>query len=243
MSVPQRQVAIDGLLSSYTEIGEGQPFLLLHGWGCNADTFNDLQVELSKSFKVFAVSFPGFGGSDEPKSVWGCHEYADWTEKFIQKMNIQNPIVLGHSFGGRISLILNANVRISKLILTGCAGLITENKKASASKYIPKFLKKGIVKRFFIWLLGSEDYKNTSPSMREIFKKVVNEDLESYAKHVYVPTLLLWGENDKATPLEMGKKFLSLIIGSNLKVIKNSGHYAFLDQKDEFLDSVNEFID
>jgi len=242
MNIPQKQIAIDGLLSSYTEIGKGQPFLLLHGWGCSANIFNDLQIELAKSFKVFAVNFPGFGGSDEPKNVWSCHEYADWIEKFIQKTNIQNSIVLGHSFGGRIALILNANMQISKLILTGGAGLIMEKRKRTLYERMPTFFKKGIIRKFFIWLLGSEDYKNATPCMREILKKVVNEDLESYAKKVYVPTLLVWGENDTATPLEMGRKFHSLMPHSHLEVIKNSGHYAFLDSKNEFLNIVNKFI-
>jgi pimeloyl-ACP methyl ester carboxylesterase len=240
--ITQKQIVIDGLLSSYTETGEGQPILLLHGWGCSANIFKDLQVELAKSFKVLAVNFPGFGNNEEPKTIWGVHEYAEWLEFFLLKTNIQNPIVLGHSFGGRIALIVNTYMRISKLILTGSSGLILGKKNAGIAKLIPDFLKRGIFKKIGIKFFGSDDYKNASPLMREILKKVIAEDLSSYTKHIYVPTLLVWGEKDKATPLEMGTKFKELIRNSRLEVIKNSGHYVFLEKKDEFMDIINDFI-
>ena len=240
--ITRKQIVIDTLLSSYTEAGEGQPILLLHGWGCSTDTFKDLQTELSKNFKVFAVDFPGFGCSEAPKGEWGVHDYAEWLGKFILKTNIQNPIVLGHSFGGRIALIINTHTKISKLILTGGAGLVLETGKKGVAKYIPAFLKRGIFKKIGIKLFGSADYKNASPLMREILKKVIAEDLSAYAKQVHVPTLLVWGENDKETPLEMGRKFKELIADSQLEILTNCGHYAFLEKKSEFMNIINRFI-
>ena len=237
-----KQLVIDGLLSSYVEMGEGQAILLLHGWGSGANVFVDLQTALSKSFKVFALNFPGFSGSDEPQSAWGCLEYADWVVTFMQKLHIENPIVLGHSFGGRIALILNDRVQLSRLILTGSAGLIFRKKKTEIYKYIHRFLKKGIFRKAGIQLFGSPDYKNATPQMREILKKVISEDLEGAAKNVVIPTLLVWGENDTETPLAMGKKFNELIASSRLEVLKESGHFCFLEKKNEFFNLVNTFI-
>jgi pimeloyl-ACP methyl ester carboxylesterase len=236
-----KQILIDGLLSSYSESGEGKPLLMLHGWGCNANIFRELQAEMSKSFRVLAVDFPGFGGSDEPNSVWNCANYADWLEKFMRKTGIENPSVLAHSFGGRIALKLSANIQFSKIILTGSAGLILKRKKTNFLKYMPNFLKKGFIRKVLINIFGSVDYKNASPRMREILKRVVAEDLEQYARKISAPTLLVWGEKDGDTTLEMGKKFNEIIPNSRLEIIKNSGHYAFLDNKNEFINIVNNF--
>jgi pimeloyl-ACP methyl ester carboxylesterase len=139
-------------------------------------------------------------------------------------------------------LIINAYTQISKLILTGSAGLVLEKKKNTLLNIIPSFLKKGILKEIGINLFGSKDYKNASPRMREILKKVIAEDLISYAEKVYVPTLLVWGDKDKATPPEIGKKFNAIIAHSKLEILENCGHYAFLDKKDEFMYIINKFI-
>ena len=237
-----KQLVIDGLLSSYVEMGEGQAIILLHGWGSNANVFVDLQTALSKSFKVFALNFPGFGGSDEPQSGWSCHEYAGWVVTFMQKLHIENPIVLGHSFGGRIALILNDRIQISRLILTGSAGLIFKKRKTELFKYMHRFLKNGIFRKIGIQLFGSADYKNATPQMREILKKVISDDLEGYARKVIIPTLLVWGEKDTETPVDMGGKFNELIVHSRLEVINNCGHYCFLENKNEFFNLVNTFI-
>ncbi|GHT72826.1 alpha/beta hydrolase [Bacteroidia bacterium] len=241
--IEHKQIVIDGLLSSYTEAGYGDVVLLLHGWGCNANTFKELQMELSKKFRVFAVDFPGFGRSDEPKEVWGCLEYANWVEQFMKKTRIESPIILAHSFGGRIALVLNSKINLSKLVLTGGAGLIMQKHSSTLSKYMPAFLKKGMFKEFIIKTIGSYDYKNSNPHLREILKKVISEDLRMYAKQISIPTLLIWGENDTTTPLEMGKEFNSIIPNSKLAVMPNCGHYTFIEKKDEFLNLTNEFFE
>ena len=237
-----KQLVIDGLLSSYVEMGEGRAILLLHGWGSNANVFKDLQTSLSKSFKVFAPNFPGFGGSDEPQTAWSCHEYAGWVETFMQKLHIENPIVLGHSFGGRIALILNDRLQLSRLVLTGSAGLIFKKKKTVIFKFLHRFLKKGILRKVGIRLFGSRDYRNATPQLREILKKVIADDLEGYARKVCIPTLLIWGEKDTETPVAMGRKFNELIAHSTLEILNNCGHYCFLDHKSEFFNLVNSFI-
>ncbi len=228
--------------------------LLLHGWGCKAGTFKSLQNELSKTHKVFAVDFPGFGKSEEPKTVWGCSEYAAWTEQFVRKLGITNPIVLGHSFGGRVALILNSKIAINKLILTGGAGLMInanpQKKKGSGfigsmKSLLEKALPKEgyeMIKDKFIESVGSADYKNASPMMREILKKVIGQDLTDYASKIRVPTLLIWGENDADTPVEMGKAFNRLIPASELIILNGCGHYAFLDNEREFLALTNNLI-
>lgn len=252
--IQAKQIVVNGLLSSYTEAGEGENILLLHGWGCNANTFKDIQNELEKHFKVFAVDFPGFGKSDEPKEVWGCDEYANWTEQFVCKMKITSPIVIGHSFGGRVALILNSKTSLKKLVLTGSAGLVLgadiekrkgNTKVGTVKRVLENILPKAVfewVKNRAIQQMGSADYKNTNPHMREILKRVIAEDLKNYAMKIQIPTLLIWGENDNDTPVEMGIAFNKLIPKSELRIMTACGHYAFIENKKEFLNLVEFFM-
>lgn len=243
--IAHKQIVVENLLSSYTEAGEGNDFLLLHGWGCSADTFKNLQLELSQRFRVIAVDFPGFGRSEEPKEIWGCAEYAQWTHRFIQKLNINAPVVLGHSFGGRIALPLNSRIRISKLILTGAPGLAAANHppKKTPAQYLPSFLKKGILREIFIKIAGSDDYKRATPHMREVLKKVIAEDLKPYAEKISIPTLLIWGANDKETPVATGESFKAAIPASTLEIMAGCGHYAFLENKNMFLHLIDKFLE
>lgn len=243
--ITHKQIVVDGCLSSYTEAGEGSVLLLLHGWGCSAVTFEDLQTALAAKYRVVAVDFPGFGRSEEPKTVWGCAEYAHWLQRFIQKLHISSPLVLGHSFGGRIALVLNSLTHIPKFILTGSAGLAAKNhsQKKAIAGLLPAFLKKGRLREFFINIAGSEDYKYASPKMREVLKKVLAEDLSAFAEKISSPTLLIWGANDRETPVAMGEAFHVLIPSSTLEIMEGCGHYTFLENKKAFLDSANNFLE
>jgi pimeloyl-ACP methyl ester carboxylesterase len=243
--ITNKQIVINGCLSSYTEAGEGAPFLLLHGWGCSANTFKDLQTALAAKYRVLAVDFPGFGRTGAAEAVWGCVEYAQWTQQFIQKLQLDAPVVLGHSFGGRIALALNSRIRIPKLILTGVPGLATANhpQKKNIAKFLPAFLKKGRLRELLISIAGSEDYKRASPHMREVLKKVLAEDLAPFAKKIKSPTLLIWGANDKDTPPAIGAAFHALIPSSTLEIMEGCGHYAFLEDKAVFLDLVTNFLE
>lgn len=252
--IKTRQIVLDKLLSSYTEAGEGENILILPGWGCNAGVFKNVQNELAKNYKVFAVDFPGFGKTEEPKEVWGCENYANWIFEFIRKLNITTPIVIGHSFGGRIALVVNSKMQFRKLVLTGSAGIVLKSdleKREKKSKIgtVKSGLEKVLPKKAFDWvknkaisIMGSADYKNASPQMREILKKIVNEDLKNFASGIQIPTLLIWGENDKDTPVEAGKELNRLIANSELKIILGSGHYAFIDNQNEFMDLLAKFL-
>ena len=243
--ITNKQLVAGNVLSSYTEAGKGNPLVLLHGWGCCAGTFKDLQEDLSEKFRVVAVDFPGFGRSEEPKEIWGCAEYAQWTQQFLKKINIHAPVILGHSFGGRIALVLHSRIPVSKLILTGSPGITAAGRppKKTWATYLPDCLKKGILRECLIKMAGSDDYKRATPHMREVLKKVIAEDLRPYAAKISIPTLLIWGANDKETPPATGKDFNATIHASTLEIMADCGHYAFLENKNAFLDLINKFLE
>lgn len=237
---------INGLNINYNEKGEGPLVVLLHGWGSNISLFNSMTEVLCKKYKVVAMDLPGFGSSDEPKEIWDVDRYTDFVIEFVKQYNCDEVIFLGHSFGGRIIIKMfnksNLPFRITKLILTGSAGIVPKKtpkqiRKQKIYKMTRKIYQSKFVTKLFPDALeklrkkhGSADYNAASPIMRQILVKVVNEDLSHIFPKVTPSTLLIWGKNDTATPLSDGKTMEKEMPNSALVVLENSGHYAFLDE-------------
>ena len=219
---------------------------MLHGWGSKLDLFGTIIENLSKNNKVYAIDLPGFGGTDEPKEAWNVDRYVDFVIEFIEKMNIKELSILGHSFGGRVIIKLvnrqNLNFKVDKLVLVDSAGIKPEkSKKTSMKTKVYKVLKilvgNKIVSKIFPNLLnnikkkfGSEDYRNATPIMRDTLVKTVNEDLTDLLPNIEQSTLLIWGDKDTATPIEDAKKMESLIKDSGLVTVEGAGHFSFLEQ-------------
>ncbi len=115
---------IKGLNINFNESGEGKPLVLLHGWGSNLQAFTKVQEYFETDFHVFAIDLPGFGKSQEPAEVWGVEEYTQFIEEFCRVKNISNPILAGHSYGGRISILFASRNPVLKLVLLDSAGII-----------------------------------------------------------------------------------------------------------------------
>lgn len=245
----------DGALLAYRETGpaDAPTVILMHGWGCTADTLRVIEQSLSKEFHVYNVDFPGFGASPEPPEVWGVADYAALIGRFIDACKIERPMLLGHSFGGRVGITL-ASVRhdISKMILVDAAGI----KPKRPLKYYWnvysyktwKWLMRALMGRekadavIAARKVGSADYRNLSPRMRAVMSRVVNEDLRHLMPEIAAPTLLMWGENDTATPLSDARTMNGLIKGSGLVTFAGCGHYSFLDNTPRFLAVLQSFV-
>ncbi|HHY21888.1 MAG TPA: alpha/beta hydrolase [Bacilli bacterium] len=249
-------VEIDGMKLHYKVDGEGQDVLLLHGWGANIQTFAPVHQFLSRQFRVFSIDFPGFGESDPPPEQWGVYDYTAFLDKFIKKIGITNPILVGHSFGGRVSIVYSSMYGpVKKVILVDSAGIKPKRKlnyylKVYFYKACKNILKLPILNRYqesiltkVKGMLGSSDYKNASGVMQQSLVKVVNEDLQHLMPKITVPTLLIWGENDEATPVSDGQMMEKLIPDAGLVVLKNAGHYAYLDKLNEFLVIIDKFLE
>lgn len=247
---------VNGQLISYREDGKGKVILLLHGWGTELSTFDEMAVHLAQSYRVVRIDFPGFGGSPKPAEDWGVDEYAKLIKEFLGKREITHLYaVVGHSFGGRIILkgIGENYIKPDKVVLIGSAGV---KPAVSAQNQIFKIIAKigkhvmkspGLrhlssrARQSLYERAGSTDYINAT-GMQNIFIKVINEDLLDYAHEVSQPTLLLWGENDEATPLADAKKLHAAIHNSQLEVLSNAGHFVYLDKPKECLAHLKRFL-
>ncbi len=250
----EKNIKINGLDFHYTVQGSGSPIVLMHGWGCNLTTLASIETVAAENHTVYNVDFPGFGKSEEPSEVWGVEKYTQLIEAFIKLENIENPILLGHSFGGRVGILYSSRNKVKKLILVDAAGV----KPRRSLKYYFKvytykigkclmpliYGKKGAQKRIEDMRAkrGSSDYNNASPMMRAILSKVVNEDLKYCMPKITAPTLLIWGENDTATPLRDAQIMGKLIPDAGLVSFPGCGHYSFLDNPFQFAAVLRSFI-
>lgn len=236
--------------------GDGKPLIILHGWGSSSAVMMPLAQKLAALRTCVLLDLPGFGDTPEPPEALAVGDYAVMVERFIKDKYPDTPVdFLVHSFGARILLKILSRperaIRIEKMIVTGGAGL---KPKRSLSYHVRRLTAKllklpvklvipsrreAVMKKLrgtAIWkALGSSDYQKLSGVMRETFVKSVTEFFDDHLEAVDDEILLLWGEDDAATPMDQARRMEAGLKNSALVVIEDAGHYAFLDQPARFL--------
>jgi len=247
------EVILDNIHIHYEEIGKGQPVIIMHGWGQNTEMMYSIVNSLDHDkYHIYNIDLPGFGQSDEPNTEYTIDDYTNFLKEFIKVNKIDNPILIGHSFGCRISINYAAQGNpVKEMVLTGAAG-IKDRRGLSyyARVYFYKFSKKFInfpfLKHYVLEAMensGSEDYRNSSATMKAVLRNAVNFDQSDMLHKVKCPVLLIFGSNDESTPVWMGKKMESEMENAKLLVYPNGSHYAYLEYIDQFSKDMNEFLE
>ncbi len=251
-----KTIEIDGVSLHYRDSGEENllPVIIMHGWGCNVDTVASIENIFKGKMRVLNIDLPGHGKSSEPPAIWGVDDFTSMIEKFISRLGLVRPSLVGHSFGGRISILLSSRGGVDKVLLVDSAGI---KPKRSLSYYWKVYSFKAM--KNTVMLLcgkkkgseivdklrgkkGSADYRNSSPRMRAIMSKCVNEDLKYAMPSIKAPVLLVWGEDDTATPLSDARTMKELIPDAGLVSFPGCGHYSFLDNPFGFKAVVSSFF-
>lgn len=250
----EKEIELEGVRVAMEVTGSGRPLILMHGWGCDHSTVRSIAATATLTHTVYNIDFPGFGASEEPAEVWGVERYTRLIEALVKAENLESPVLVGHSFGGRVAILFASRNKADKVILVDAAGI----KPRRTLKYYLKVYSFKAGKKFWELILGKEkaqaridrmrarrgssDYADASPMMRRILSKVVNEDLTDRLPLISAPTLLIWGENDTATPLSNAKKMARLIPDSGLVSFPGCGHYSFLDNPGQFRAVLSSFL-
>lgn len=247
------EIVIDNLLIKYSKAGEpgGRAVLFLHGWRSNKEIWREvIEKYNNRKIEKYTIDFPGFGGSQMPSRTFSVSDYVEVVKGFIEKLDLKNVMVVGHSFGGRVGIKLAAKYpsAIAKLVLVDSAGFATGLKRKNLYQSLAKVVKPFFKPRFMQGLrkkiyrqIGAEDYLAT-PELQSTFVKITGEDLAEDMKKITCPTLIVYGENDKDTPAAFGHKMNALIPGSKYLIIKDAGHFSFLDRPGEFAKILADFI-
>ncbi len=227
---------------SYVSAGEGQPLLLLHGYLSSKESFYPQIEYFSRFFRVLAPDFPGMGRAEELPAAWSVGDYADWTEGFLRDMGAENPLLIAHSFGGRVGVKLLARGEVCRAVLVGCAGIVPRRTLSYKFRVASYRLAKKVFPRWAEKKFGSAEYRSLPPVMRESYKKIVNEDLREEAAAVSRPVLFVCGERDGETPPSSAREYHARVRGSKLLILGGCGHFAHLDDPLSFNLAAEEFF-
>ncbi len=234
---------------NYILSGEGEKTILyLHGWGMNKDCFTGFTSRLNTKAKNLIVDFYGFGDSDEPESYYDTYEYAYQIFLLLSRLEIKDIVLVGHSFGGRVAIILSAifDIKVSAMILTSSAGLnrFSLKKTFNIFKYrlIKKLVKYKLLRPSSLSKYGSSDYKRLSSTMKRCFVKIVKQDLSYLLKNIECKTILFWAKDDKDTPMWICKKLNKNISNSKVLIMKSGGHFCFLKNFYKFSDLIYSLV-
>lgn len=211
---------------------------------------------LSDRCRLVAVNFPGCGESETMKEPWTLEDYCDFCLEFMKNVGLENPILIGHSHGGRVTLKMVAEKQVNppKIVLLDSAGLIPRKSfkqkfRAKSFKVIKRVLTLPLIKNYSEPLLqkarnhyGSADYNAAPDVLRKTLVSLVNTDIRDILPNISCPSLLIWGDNDTATPLEDAKIIESLIPDAGLCVLKGTGHYSFCEKPYEAEAILKSFI-
>ena len=220
-------------------VGEGEPVVLLHGWLTDLETMRPLTTNLQNTHKCYLVDVVGFGKSDEITKPFNTDDYGDFLKDLLEALNIINPVLIGHSNGGRI--IINAvgkkKVKAKKIVLIDSAGLKPKRSLKYHIKVAIAKCGKAILKLFggqkavdkMRDKVGSNDYKASSQVLKDTMKTILNEDCKDLLQNIDVPTLLIWGRLDKATPISDAKIMEKMIPNAGLVEYPYGTHYSYLE--------------
>lgn len=240
------KIKINDVEIHYIDYGKGEnTVVLLHGWGQNIAMMKPLGDPLSLSNRVIIVDLPGYGESSEPTYPWTVYDYVEMLHVFLKKIKVEHPILIGHSFGGKISLAYASKYTVFKLVLFGspyCKEVEHLSLKTKTLKFLKKVPVLNNLEGFAKKHIGSTDYKSASDMMRKILVLTVNLDLTEDVKKISCPTLIVWGTLDSAVPLKRAYELESLITDAAVIELEGRTHYAYLEELERVLRILQNFI-
>ena len=210
--------------------------VLLHGWGAETKKLIPLKQELEKlGWNVFLPKIVGFE-KPAPSAVWGIKEYSDYAYDEAKKYFGKNRFyVFGHSFGGGIAIKLASERgnNIKGFILCATRGI--SRGKSVKRLFFSVFAKAGKVllltpplahkfRKLLYKAAREHDYEKLDGIMKEVFKKVISEDLKPLVMKIKIPVLILWGREDRVTPLKDAYYINKNSKNSKLIIYNNQGH-------------------
>lgn len=240
----------DSLKINYQVQGIGESIVILHGWGTSSEHFLNVGHKLATRYQVYLLDLPGFGNSDEPPRAYSLDDYVSLLKHFIIELNINNPIIIGHSFGGRIGIRYSTTNNVKKLILINSAGIRRFSLKTTIKIYVYKIKKWFYTKIRKINKLeklletsGSRDYLDASVIMKKTLSSVVNTNQRKELKKIKCETLLMWGKLDKVTPYKDALLMKKRIKNSGIVTFDASHHFPYIEEKYKFIKVLENYLE
>lgn len=238
-----------------TEINKSH-IILLHGWGGSQKSLTPLSEELKKEgFETLILEIPGHGSTAEMPKPWSMKDFSDWLSSMLEERNIENYILVGHSFGGKLIIesLTSRNLNPKKVVLIDSNGIKPKNNakkefwRNMAKIYktfeaiVPESLAKSAKSLVYKGVIGERDYLIATGNVKESFKLFNEEHYDDKIKNITIPALIIWGKDDSITPLWMGELMHQEIKNSELVVLEGT-HGLPLINPGKIAKLITEFI-
>lgn len=247
-------VTVDGLRLRIAEAGQGEPLLLVHGWGGSLGYWRHVAPALAARRRVLSLDWPGFGESDKPDLPYSVEWYTGLLGRLLDRLGIASASIAGHSMGGAISatFALRHPERVNRLVLTnalvqGSTAFFLRTKLLT----LPLVRRLGVGMLSFRWFrqyvardfthaapladdLVGDLARGTSASLIRTILSMKSTNLEPLFPELRVPTLVIGGEQDrvlKPSQTEVQRK----IPGATVVVLRDCGHIPMVERPEEFL--------
>lgn len=242
-------------MAHYEKQGNGKTMLMLHGWADQSDTFRPLLANLSNDYTLITLDLPGFGRTEAPKEIWDLDNYSAFIADFLEKINnLELFAMVGHSNGGAVAIrgISLGLLHPQKLVLLAASGVRDTDKfKRAVIKIIAKAGKvltfwlppqhKKKLQKILYGTVGSD--MMAAPQLKETFKKTVRQDIQKDASNITIPTLLIYGSEDTATPINsVGNRIKNAIPNSEIEIIEGADHFVHLREPKKTASRIKEFL-
>jgi len=253
-----------------SDVGEGRPVVLIHGWPLSDAMFEYQYAALIKNgYRAIGITLRGFGQSDKPYGKYNYDVFADDIKVVLEELQIDNAVLGGFSFGGATVIRFISkykNEHVSKLALFGAAapcevrkddfpyGLpmeilnsLIELNSANRPQLIEEFGKlfaateTALPKNISSWLAGIQ-FQSSQYAMDQGLCMIRDSDLRADLEHIIIPTAIFHGKLDKLCPFELAEQLHEGIANSKLIAFESSGHALFLEERLKFNDELIKFI-
>ena len=267
-----RSAAVDGSRVNYVEMGSGPPLVFVHGLaGCWQNWLENIPV-FARTHRVIAPDLPGFGESELPNQDISIPGYGRFLDAFLDQIGVERGVLVGNSMGGYISaeVAVSHPARVEKLVLVSAAGLVQVSRRERAIvtptvRFLQLFgarivgrrehwvRRRGMRRTFLYGVARHPDllqpelcYEIASgggkPGFLDAFWAILNYDLRERLPEVSVPTLIVWGRNDRIVPVESAFEYERLIPNARRVIFEDTGHVPMIERPIRFNQLLEEFI-
>lgn len=226
--------------------------LLLHGWARTHGDFRaTAELLAARGYGSVAIDLPGFGASPPPAASGGARTYAPVVEAVLREVAPDGAIVVGHSFGGRVGLVVAAQSPdlVRALVVTGAPLVRTTSTRRAPARYrAARWLHRhGWLAESRLDALrqryGSADYRAASGVMRDVLVATVNESYDDELANWRGPTAMVWGAGDTDVPESVAERARTMLAGpTTLRVLDGVGHLVPTEAPDALADAVLEVL-
>lgn len=255
----------------YAEGGNGPTLVFLHPLGGAVELWEIALGEFAQDFHVLALDFLGCGKSDRPDIPYSISLLSDQVIALLDDRKVDRAALIGNSVGGHVAIHAAAgqSARVSALVAANASGLHSTARtlfsqgillSARLGQHLPVNPPEPVIRmvlnslyglpgrdaeflsRFYASQMDGEDGERWKRAFIRTLHSILETNIEEEASTLDLPTLILWGENDRLLGKDGGEAFQKLIRGSKLKVVRGAGHFPQLEQSKTFNDAIRDFM-